>query len=150
MAITLDDLPKLDIRQMKISGKSLDVPVMRGNAVIYQTINLAETPCNYGGVRHWFECPHCERRAAVLYLHGYWHSCRKCLGLPYRTQNMNIWSRLWKRKRAILKCLQWENEDGFMKPRGMHQDTFQNLLAKLRQVDERLLAATRLAFQGIK
>lgn len=137
MAMTLEDLPRIDVRQVV------------GSSRISQAIQVVATPCNYGGVRYWLKCPGCGSRARFLYRHGHEHICRKCLGLPYRTQNMNVWSRLWKRKDAILRSLQWENEAGFMKPAGMHEGTFQKLLAKLRSIDDKLNRATGEALMGL-
>ena len=40
----------------------------------------------FGGTRHWFECPKCERRAGTLFVHPVTNEvgCRICLGLDYR------------------------------------------------------------------
>lgn len=48
-------------------------------------IRITTTPCNYGGVRYWFECPDCGRRAGKLYLPGSpgRFACRKCHNLTY-------------------------------------------------------------------
>jgi len=37
-------------------------------------IKVTTTPCHLGGVRHWFLCPSCQRRCAILYP----HTCRLC------------------------------------------------------------------------
>lgn len=31
-------------------------------------VSLVTTPCNYGGLRWWFECPGCGRRAGKLFI----------------------------------------------------------------------------------
>jgi hypothetical protein len=56
---------------------------------IQNRVYLTSTPCHYGGVRYWFECPDCGERAGVLYrqyrtLH---FTCRKCLNLTYHSRN---------------------------------------------------------------
>ncbi|MGD1042963.1 MAG: hypothetical protein ABR913_07850 [Sedimentisphaerales bacterium] len=58
-------------------------------------VKLAITPCNYGGKRHWFICPHtvdgvgCERRVAKLYLppNATYFGCRHCYKLFYDSRN---------------------------------------------------------------
>jgi len=58
-------------------------------------IPIAETPCKFGGTRHWFMCPltkdnkPCGRRVGVLYKAGDWFGCRHCHELTYRSKNMN-------------------------------------------------------------
>ncbi len=53
------------------------------------SIRVERTPCHYGGVRHWFLCPRCGRRARILYLANGARpadcvfGCRICLGLTY-------------------------------------------------------------------
>jgi Zn-finger protein len=43
------------------------------------------TPCHYGGLRPWFNCPNCGRRARKLY-GGRQFACRKCWGFHYDSQ----------------------------------------------------------------
>jgi hypothetical protein len=52
-------------------------------------VSLVTTDCNFGGVRYWFGCPLCGRRAAVLYLApGDVHfECRLCNNLSYWSRN---------------------------------------------------------------
>lgn len=51
-------------------------------------ILLEKTPCNYGGVRFWFLCPHCGRRMRKLHLYGVRKFlCRVCLNLSYASRN---------------------------------------------------------------
>lgn len=57
-------------------------------------VNLLRTRCHFGGYREWFECPGCERRSGVLYLHENEFRCRKCLNLTYFSQRMNYYSLL--------------------------------------------------------
>jgi len=55
-------------------------------------VELASTPCNYGGKRYWFICPltkngkYCGRRVGVLYSVGKWFGCRKCGDIAYSAQ----------------------------------------------------------------
>ncbi len=56
-------------------------------------IELATTPCRYGGLRYWFICPlvkngcSCRRRITKLYLPsgGTYYGCRHCYNLTYES-----------------------------------------------------------------
>jgi hypothetical protein len=50
-------------------------------------IELDKTIPFFGGVRWWFVCPSCKRRAAKLYIPMRHDSflCRRCHGLTYQT-----------------------------------------------------------------
>lgn len=49
-------------------------------------INFTTSRTAFGGTRHWFACPTCGRRVAVLFVHPISSAigCRLCLGLEYR------------------------------------------------------------------
>lgn len=55
-------------------------------------VELATTPCNYGGKRYWFICPlskdrqYCGRRVGVIYSIGKWFGCRYCGEVAYNSQ----------------------------------------------------------------
>jgi len=55
-------------------------------------VDLATTPCNYGGIRYWFICPlfkngqYCGRRVGVIYSIGKWFGCRHCGDIAYQSQ----------------------------------------------------------------
>ena len=55
-------------------------------------VELATTPCNYGGKRYWFICPltkngkYCGRRVGVLFSIGKWFGCRYCGDIAYAAQ----------------------------------------------------------------
>jgi len=57
----------------------------------YYRIDISTTPCHFGGVRYWFHCSllkdgeACNRRIAVLYLHGDYFGCRQCHNLCYQS-----------------------------------------------------------------
>lgn len=50
-------------------------------------IRLLTTPCNLGGRRFWFCCPHCGRRSGVLHIDGGLFVCRLCANLTYESRN---------------------------------------------------------------
>jgi len=61
----------------------------RGPKNNQSTFNIVTTPCHYGGVRYWFECPRCEERVAKLYEEKDDFYCRKCLDLEYYSHTVN-------------------------------------------------------------
>ncbi|QDL37204.1 hypothetical protein [Rhodoferax sediminis] len=54
--------------------------------VVEQRVQTQTSPCHLGGQRHWFTCPRCSKRVAVLYTPGRYFACRQCGGLGYATQ----------------------------------------------------------------
>lgn len=49
-------------------------------------ITLVTTPCNYGGIRYWFECLFCKRRVGTIYLRADRFACRHCQFLTYESK----------------------------------------------------------------
>jgi hypothetical protein len=49
-------------------------------------IPLTTTPCQFGGIRHSLECPHCARRREILYMQDTSFYCRQCSRLLYPSQ----------------------------------------------------------------
>lgn len=50
------------------------------------TVELTTSKTGFGGIRYWFKCPLCERRAGTLFTHAISQNlgCRACLGLQYK------------------------------------------------------------------
>ena len=72
-------LPQVDIRKV---GRNLpDGIVISGTFV-----RIAKTPCHLGGHRHWFLCPSCGRRCAILYP----SRCRTCVNGRYAVELMTL------------------------------------------------------------
>ncbi len=98
--------------------------------VVEQRVQLQTTPCHLGGLRHWFTCPRCSRRVAVLYAPGRYFACRQCVGLGYATQKEGAGDRAATRADKLRKRMGWEagilNGSGG-KPKGMHWKTYQRL-----------------------
>jgi hypothetical protein len=71
-------------------------------------IQLAKTRCNLGGVRYWFLCPHCGRRAGKLYRKplGEMYLCRTCNNLTYRSRNRCVMAALGhtSRQKEKVRC----------------------------------------------
>lgn len=49
-------------------------------------VRFLTTHCYLGGVRRWFECPKCFKRAGTLFFNEIVARCRKCVRLYYRSQ----------------------------------------------------------------
>jgi hypothetical protein len=50
-------------------------------------IFIVQTPCYFGGVRHWFSCPGCSKRVGCLYSVTGYFVCRHCNDLSYDSKN---------------------------------------------------------------
>lgn len=98
-----------------------------------QTIRLARTACNYGKSRPWFVCPVCQRRAGVLYMRAGRFACRHCQRVSYSSQSDDMLDRMW-RKQAKLEARLC---DGWTRPKGMRQFTYERLIAALANCEER-------------
>ena len=90
---------------------------------VNRPILLTSTPCNYGGVRQWFRCPSCQRRAAVLFIMGGALRCAKCGHVSYASQRGDAMNRAWIKQRKLEAKL----IDGWAKPKRMHHKTFERL-----------------------
>jgi hypothetical protein len=96
---------------------------------VQQRIELARTPCRFGGSRVWFRCPRCWRRVAILYLFG-WPACRTCARLRYPSQSDDAIGRSWRRtwrieRRLAAGAAKWN----FRRPKGMRRATFKRLMS---------------------
>lgn len=58
------------------------------------TVGLTATRPYFGGFRHWYVCPRCERRAGKLYIAEELRQvgCQACLRLVYATQYRKSWA----------------------------------------------------------
>jgi hypothetical protein len=101
--------------------------------VIAQPVQTQTTPCHLGGQRHWFTCPKCSKRVAVLCAPGRYFACRQCGGLGYATQKEGAGDRATSRADKLRKRLGWEagilNGNG-SKPKGMHWTTYLRLKSR--------------------
>lgn len=58
----------------------------------WRHIAIVTTPCNYGGVRYWFQCRYekdgkvCNKRVGVIYRFGDDYACRHCANITYNSQ----------------------------------------------------------------
>lgn len=102
-----------------------------GGALNNYPIHLKHTPCNYGGQRVWFSCPHCQERAAKLFMKRGRFACRTCHRLRYHSQALDPMARLqWAYSR-----LQNRLAEDDCKPKAMHWRTFERLHDRLEDIN---------------
>lgn len=102
---------------------------------------IARTACNYGGTRPWLLCPSCGRRCAVVYFGapGGRYACRRCSRIAYLSQCEDETGRLWRKQRKIERKLAGSADEwnGWQKPKGMHQQTFDRLRSQIWEIEMR-------------
>jgi hypothetical protein len=89
-----------------------------------QRVLVLRTPCNYGGTRPWFACPHCRARVAVLFMRRGGFYCRNCADVAYCSQSEDAIGRAWRMQRKAEARLGQDLE----RPKGMHGKTYERLL----------------------
>ena len=92
---------------------------------------------HFGGRYLMFTCPECHRPSRVLYTRYaydrlFFFSCRKCAGITYQSTMGHRWDRSARRVEKLRARLKW-GASGTMpiKPRGMHERTYQRILGML-------------------
>lgn len=99
---------------------------------MHEVIALDTTAQHFGGARHWFTCPSCDRRCAVLYA-GEEFRCRLCLDLTYRSQSEDPRSRCLSKARKLRQRLGGSANMPLQfldKPAGMHWRKYNRLYEK--------------------
>jgi hypothetical protein len=116
--------------RVDLLGMVLSYRMKSTGEVVEQRVQTQASPCHLGGQRHWFTCPRCEKRVAVLYAPGRYFACRTCGGLGYATQKEGSGDRSASRADKLRRRLGWAagilNGDGG-KPKGMHWKTYQRV-----------------------
>lgn len=98
-------------------------------------IEIKAFPCYYGGHRYYGLCPACNRCVRSLYvLDGTIPVCRVCLGMVYFSQNATFSHRLYRKLRSAKNKL---NNDEWIKPKWMRKKTFDQLRARVSELDEK-------------
>jgi hypothetical protein len=118
---------------------------------VEQIVPLTSTPCNYGNERHWFHCPRCHYRCAILYMGGSHFLCRKCYKLPYNSQMQSDLDRMAAQLNGLGERIFEHNEygEGWLKKKGMHQKTFERLFSRYENLEFGLDQVTMARF-GLK
>ncbi len=100
-----------------------------------QVVSLAHTACAYGGSRPWFVCPYCSRRVAIVVVNGEHVACRHCLKLTYASCNEDTIDRSWRVRDKIKARLGGDDKSLYLKPKGMHQRTWERLRWQYRNAE---------------
>jgi hypothetical protein len=112
-----------------VSGERLD-PVR-------QVICCYWRKAHYGGRYLMFLCPECDRSARVLYARYFYDricffNCSQCAGITYQSTMGHRWDRSARRVEKLRVRLRWRANDTVpIKPRGMHERTYQQILGTL-------------------
>ena len=86
------------------------------------------SPYHQGGQRHWFTCPRCSKRVALLYAPGRYFACRQCGGLGYRTQKKSLRNRASTAANKLRESLGWPvGIANGGEPKGIHWETYWQL-----------------------
>jgi len=110
----------------------------KGRLVSYR-VGLERTACRFGGWRWWFRCPSTGRRAHKLFLPrgGECFLSRPAYRLAYASQRLDAMGKLQHRKQLILRKLDGD-WDAALRPKGMRHRTYEQLLARLEEVELRI------------
>lgn len=109
-----------------------------------EPIELARTPCHYGGSRPWFVCPSCNRRCAKLFFRRERFLCRVCHRLGYVSQLAASAERPRIMAQRIRRRLGMDPPNLTLpfpaRPEGMPWRTYYRLRAKGERYERRALA----------
>lgn len=107
-------------------------------------VQIAFTPCFYGGQRPWFLCPICHQRAGVLLLTSKVFVCRKCGNYCYQTQMEQPHGRsIIRTQRLLHKVGGHAPLDEPPKPKGMHWNTYYKIMTRVEEAYGRALRENR-------
>jgi len=104
------------------------------------SVHLTTTPCNFGGVRYWFICPHCGETKAVLLFNNTMLACRQCIGFEHASLNRTKTDCSYYFEQAKKEAQKLDNKfdwDGWQgcgtfpdRPKNMHHDTYWKIWQK--------------------
>lgn len=97
-------------------------------------IRLSKTPVNFGGFRYWFHCPETNKRVGKLFLipsDGRFIS-RHVYKIYYASQMESDLDRMISKRHKIESKL---SDPYYIKPKGMHQKTFDRLIEEYDHYD---------------
>ena len=97
-----------------------------------QQVPIYRSRCYFGGERHWFGCPRCGRRIALLYLRNRGFACRSCNRIAYSSQSEDAMGRAWRKQSKIERRL----ADEWRRPKGMHLSTYERLVGQIIECED--------------
>jgi hypothetical protein len=112
--------------QITVGSRALALSYRTGGHDVSQRLEFAWTFC-FGGLRTWFICPDCKRRAAILYGVNRFgrFSCRKCMNLAYECEAETTSDRLARKMlKREAKLGEWGE-----RPKGMWGRTYRRVCA---------------------
>ena len=98
-------------------------------------VPIIRTACNYGGYRHWFECPDCGRGCALIYgisRRGNF-ACRVCQRLGYASECEDLIGRLWRKQQKLEAKL----DDKWRRRKGMREATYSRIMDRIFEAEEK-------------
>lgn len=100
-------------------------------------IRIERTLLHYGGHRYWFICPYTRRRVSKLYgAHGAdKYGSRHAFNLSYASQSESGHDRALRKKWKLLDKFDGDQYCP-VRPKGMHQKTYEHLLGKFYRHEE--------------
>ena len=110
---------------------------------VTRAIRTTTTQAGYG-VREWYVCPHCMKRAAKLYIGKKDIGCRACWKLHYKSQSGDRLDRMRMKIRQQRYAIWGDGEQfrnlfnhpyDFPKPKGMRWATFDRKRAELSAME---------------
>lgn len=143
---SLNDYLKLPISRYREhlrqgNAQSIEVSYTHRNKPYKYSIQLSKSACHYGNYRHWWLCPNCSKRVAVLYCAGA-YVCRHCIGANYSSQLQTKTDRIYTKLNALRERLGWSvgiiNGIG-SKPRYMHHSTYNRLVNEYERLEQKLI-----------
>jgi hypothetical protein len=126
---------------------------------VEEPVRLMWQPCRFGGRRPYFVCPGvvngvpCRRRVEKLYRVGRDFLCRHCHGLSYGSQSEDRYGRALRRAAKIRMRLGGEPEFEArppLKPKGMHQATYERLRNQMLEAEDAALEGLLRMVQRIR
>ncbi|EYD71490.1 hypothetical protein Rumeso_05013 [Rubellimicrobium mesophilum DSM 19309] len=104
-------------------------------------MEIASTPCPFGGVRWWLICPKCQRRRTVLY----GPSCRLCRGAVHASTLLSREDRLRAKALKIRKRL-GQTGGGLLapfppRPKHMRWATYWRLRRECQEIEQEVFRA---------
>lgn len=143
--MTTNSVRSINVKELGVCGRtteSVQVNYEKDGQSVEHIISLSHTACNYGGTRCWFRCPYCSRSVGILYLASGQCACRHCFSLVHKSGQESSTDRLFRKVGKIRERLGWQpgiaQPDG-EKPKGMHWETFDRLIAEHDAITQRIL-----------
>lgn len=83
--------------KITLSYTMVDTDIKRTSSILITT-----TPCNYGGKRHFFQCPGCSNKCYKIYFLNTYFRCRNCHNLTYESNNR---TRSYRKLDRLMNCI---------------------------------------------